>query len=60
MNGDPSHSRRRATPLGFAGSEHSMLMNIALWIILVAMIVIVPCGCVLTRPGSENHPPPGH
>jgi hypothetical protein len=29
-----------------------MLINVALWIILVATIAIVPCGCWMTR-----HPP---
>jgi hypothetical protein len=27
-----------------------MLTNIALWIILLAMFVLVPVGCMLTRP----------
>ena len=32
-----------------------MLVNAALWIILVAMIALIPCGCILTR--SPDKPP---
>jgi hypothetical protein len=35
------------------------LTDIALWIILVALIAIVPIGCVMTRSGkSSRHPAP--
>jgi hypothetical protein len=39
---------------GFPGSEHTMLTNIALWIILAALIVIIPCGCLMTRPRTKT------
>ena len=28
----------------------SMLTNIELWVILIAMLAIIPCGCIMTRP----------
>jgi hypothetical protein len=35
------------------------LVDIALWIILAALIAIVPIGCVMTRRGrSSQHPAP--
>ncbi len=37
-----------------------MLIDVALWIILAAAIVIVPVGCILTRQEGETHLPPGH
>ncbi len=33
-------------------------INIALWLILVAMIAIIPIGCVVTRRKSGDAPPP--
>jgi len=36
-----------------------MLTNIGLWIILAALIAIVPIGCYMTRPRkNENQLPP--
>ncbi len=37
-----------------------MLMNAALWLIIAGLIVIIPCGCILTRtkkngPSSAPH-----
>jgi hypothetical protein len=32
-----------------------MLTNVALWIILIGMIAIIPCGCIMTR--RPNKPP---
>lgn len=34
--------------------------NIALWVIVIAMVVIVPIGCILTRPKDDAPPPAGH
>jgi hypothetical protein len=33
-----------------------MLVDIALWIIVIAMIALIPCGCILTR--EKAKPPP--
>lgn len=33
-----------------------MLINIVLWVILVALIALIPCGCILTRPGAKGPP----
>jgi hypothetical protein len=32
--------------------------NIALWLILIAMIAIIPCGCVMTRPREKQKDAP--
>jgi hypothetical protein len=37
-----------------------MLTNIGLWIILIAAIVLVPLGCIMTRPSNEDQLPPFH
>jgi hypothetical protein len=40
-----------------------MLTNIGLWIIVVALIAIVPVGCIMTRPRkprNEDQLPPLH
>jgi len=37
-----------------------MLLNVVLWIILAAMIVIVPVGCIMTRTKSKQHSSPAH
>jgi hypothetical protein len=30
--------------------------NIGLWLILIAMIVLLPCGCIMTRPRKKQAP----
>jgi hypothetical protein len=35
-------------------------INIVLWVILVAMIAIVPIGCVMTRRKGGEPPPAAH
>jgi hypothetical protein len=38
-----------------------MLTNIGLWIIVVALIAIVPVGCIMTRPRKKKDQlPPLH
>jgi hypothetical protein len=37
-----------------------MLTNIGLSITLVAAIVLVPLGCIMTRPSNEDQLPPLH
>jgi hypothetical protein len=32
------------------------LTNIALLLILIALIVLIPCGCILTRASSDKPP----
>lgn len=31
------------------------MTDVALWLILVAMLAIVPIGCVFTRPEKKDH-----
>jgi hypothetical protein len=33
------------------------LIDVALWIILIALIALVPCGCYFTRSGKSSTPP---
>ena len=33
------------------------MTDVALWIILAALIALVPIGCVLTRPTTKEVPP---
>jgi hypothetical protein len=43
------------------GTRWSLTMdptNIALWLILIAMIAIIPCGCVMTRPREKQKDAP--
>jgi hypothetical protein len=35
-------------------------INIALWLILVGLIVIIPIGCVMTRRKRDEQPPALH
>lgn len=35
-------------------------INIALWLILVGLIVIIPIGCVMTRRKAGEPPPAPH
>jgi hypothetical protein len=54
----PTNRDRRR---GSARLRRSLIMdpiNIALWLILVAMIAIIPIGCVVTRRKSGDAPPP--
>ena len=37
-----------------------MLLNAGLWLILAAMIVLLPLGCILTRTKSKGPPEPRH
>jgi hypothetical protein len=38
-----------------------MLTNVGLWIILIAAIVLVPLGCIMTRPSKNlDQLPPLH
>jgi hypothetical protein len=37
-----------------------MLTNIGLWIIIVAAVVFVPLGCIMTRPSNKDRLPPLH
>jgi hypothetical protein len=39
---------------------HAMLINVALWLILAALIVLIPTGCIMTRPKSRRSPPAVH
>jgi len=32
------------------------LINIGLWLILIAMFVLLPCGCIMTRPRKKDAP----
>jgi hypothetical protein len=32
------------------------LTNIGLWLILIAMIALIPCGCIMTRPRKKDAP----
>lgn len=34
-----------------------MLTNAVLWLILVGLIVLVPCGCIMTRTKRKEPPP---
>ncbi len=35
-------------------------INIALWLILIALIALIPIGCVLTRGKGGSRPPAAH
>jgi len=37
-----------------------MLINTALWLILLGLIVIIPAGCILTRSAHKSAPPAAH
>ena len=38
-----------------------MLTNVGLWIILVGLIVLIPVGCIMTRPSNDQDQlPPLH
>jgi hypothetical protein len=37
-----------------------MLTNAVLWVILVLLIVIIPCGCIMTRKRSKGPPSTVH
>jgi hypothetical protein len=37
-----------------------MLIDAILWLILVALIVIVPTGCIMTRSAHKSAPPAAH
>jgi len=30
--------------------------NIGLWLVLIAMIALIPCGCIMTRPRKKDAP----
>jgi len=32
------------------------LTNIGLWLILIAIIGLLPCGCIMTRPRKKDAP----
>jgi hypothetical protein len=34
------------------------LMNVGLWLVLVAMLAIVPIGCIMTRQKKTDAPQP--
>jgi hypothetical protein len=36
--------------------EKHMLVNLLLWIIVLALIVLIPCGCIMTRTAKKNLP----
>jgi hypothetical protein len=33
-------------------------VNIGLWLILIATIVLIPCGCIMTRSRKKDAPEP--
>ncbi len=37
-----------------------MLIDAALWLVLIGLIVVVPCGCILTRSEHKSTPPAAH
>jgi hypothetical protein len=37
-----------------------MLIDAILWLILVALLVLIPCGCIMTRSAGKNAPPAAH
>ena len=39
---------------------HAMLVNAGLWLILAAMIALIPLGCILTRTKSKGPPEARH
>jgi hypothetical protein len=37
-----------------------MLIDAILWVVLIGMIAVVPCGCIMTRSASKSAPPAAH
>jgi hypothetical protein len=37
-----------------------MLIDTILWVVLIGMIAVVPCGCIMTRSASKSAPPATH
>jgi hypothetical protein len=37
-----------------------MLINAALWLILIGLLMIVPAGCYMTRSEHKGAPPAAH
>ncbi len=37
-----------------------MLINAALWLILIGLIVLIPAGCIMTRSARKSAPPAAH
>jgi hypothetical protein len=37
-----------------------MLIDAILWLVLIALIVVVPCGCIMTRSAHKSAPPATH
>jgi hypothetical protein len=37
-----------------ATEGHMTLTNLGLWIVLLALLALIPCGCVFTRPRKHN------
>jgi len=32
------------------------LTNLGLWVILAALLALIPCGCIMTRPSKKDAP----
>jgi len=37
-----------------------MLIDAILWVVLAGLIVIIPCGCIMTRSSHKSAPPAAH
>jgi hypothetical protein len=37
-----------------------MLLDAALWLILIGLIVVIPAGCIMTRSDRKSAPPAAH
>lgn len=37
-----------------------MLIDAILWVILIAMFALIPCGCIMTRSAGKGAPPAAH
>jgi len=35
------------------------LVNLGLWLVLVGLLAIIPCGCIMTRPKNKLDTPRG-
>lgn len=54
----PSVYRKAAiTCVGWLWGSTMTLINLGLWLVLAALIAIIPFGCVMTRPGKKKEVP---